>query len=324
MDDDSGIDENTVSYMDTIVIDYSMLTSNNPTQEEQNELHKFKSALSSWACFQLINHGIPTSFLAELRQASRQFFTLPIEEKKKYTMPEGGDNGYDGKDVTDTDNQEILDWNEGLNLTVFPTDRLKLEFWPQQPSIFKTLMQEYAEKLGPIFEALLKKVLQVLKVDEEKFKKQYGKNKEMNVRLNYYPISSSKRRGLGSHADFSAMTLLLQDEEGLQVLKDGQWFTVPVISDALFLNLGDPLEIMSNGVLKSAVHRVITSSRKSRLSVATFWDTDRNCDIRPLDDLITFSSPQRYETVSLQHYRTQFFKNYQSEQRLIDTVTIHY
>ncbi|KAL9242466.1 hypothetical protein vseg_016459 [Gypsophila vaccaria] len=239
-------------------------------------------------------------------------------------MPKGGNNGYDGITVVDSENQEVLDWNEGLSLTVYPQDRLKLEFWPENLSALKSLMQEYTEKLAPIFEELLKKVLHALNVDEEKFKQRYGKNKEMNLRLNYYPVCSSCRRGLAAHADFSAMTLLLQDEEGLQVLKDGQWFMVPVISHALFFNLGDPLEIMSNGVLKSAVHRAVTSTEKSRLSIVMFWDTDRNCIVGPLDDLITSSCPQQYEMVSLQHYATQFRKHYQSGERLIDTIRIRH
>jgi hypothetical protein len=38
---------------------------------------------------------------------------------------------------------------------------------------------------------------------------------------------------------------VLQDKEveGLQVLKDNQWFKVPIIPDALVINLGDQLEV---------------------------------------------------------------------------------
>jgi hypothetical protein len=51
--------------------------------------------------------------------------------------------------------------------------------------------------------------------------------------------------GVKPHADGSSITFLLQDKEveGLQVLKDNQWFKVPIIPDALVINLGDQLEV---------------------------------------------------------------------------------
>jgi hypothetical protein len=51
--------------------------------------------------------------------------------------------------------------------------------------------------------------------------------------------------GLKPHTDGSSITFVLQDKEveGLQVLKDNQWFKVPIIPDALVINLGDQLEV---------------------------------------------------------------------------------
>ncbi|XP_074281417.1 protein SRG1-like [Silene latifolia] len=315
-DDDIGM-----SYMEPLLVDYSLLTSSS-AHESANELDKFKSELTSWGCFQLINHGIATSFLDELQETSRQFFGLPTECKTKYAMPKDDNNGYDGKNITNSENQQILDWNEGLTLTVFPEDRRRLQYWPDYPSNFKTLVHEYAQKMEPVCDELFRKVLQSLNVSKESYDKQYGKNKEMNVRFNFYPASPSSRRGLGAHADFSPMTLLLQDEEGLQILKDGQWFKVPVISGALFLSIGDPTEIMTNGIFKSAVHRVVTKTEKARLSIALFWDSDRNGQIGPFDELITSSRPQQYQRVSLQHYITKFPEYYRSGERLIEAIRL--
>jgi len=41
--------------------------------------------------------------------------------------------------------------------------------------------------------------------------------------------------------------MLMQDkeEEGVQVLKDDCWYRVPIIPDALFINVGDILEVTS-------------------------------------------------------------------------------
>ena len=51
--------------------------------------------------------------------------------------------------------------------------------------------------------------------------------------------------GLKAQSDRSGITLLLQDPgvEGLQVLNDGKWYMVPVIHDAIFVNLGDQMQV---------------------------------------------------------------------------------
>ncbi|XP_021760692.1 codeine O-demethylase-like [Chenopodium quinoa] len=313
-----------VTYMEPTLIDYSILTS---SQEANDELHKFKSALSSWGCFQLINHGIPTKLLDETKKVSRQFFGLPMEEKQKYAMlpNDTSGHGYQVGNVSHVTSpssatNKVLDWNEGFSLALFPEHRRKPEFWPDFPPNFKDVFREYAARLETIFDALFKLVVQSLNVDEERFAKQYDKNRETNLRLNFYPKCEGLKQvlGLKPHADFSTMTLLLQDEEGLQVLKDEQWFMVPVIPNALFLNLGDPLEIMSNGIFKSAVHRVVTNTEKERLSVVAFWDSDRNKEIGPLDELITEDRPQIYQRVSLKEYIYTFLNYYQSGKRPIN------
>ncbi|XP_074362817.1 2-oxoglutarate-dependent dioxygenase 11-like [Apium graveolens] len=52
--------------------------------------------------------------------------------------------------------------------------------------------------------------------------------------------------GVGAHADGSAITFLLQDNEvgGLQVLQDDQWFSVPTVPNALVINIGDQVEVI--------------------------------------------------------------------------------
>lgn len=69
----------------------------------------------------------------------------------------------------------------------------------------------------------------------------------MITRFNFYPICPRPDLilGLKPHADGSTITFLLQDKqvEGLQVFKDGQWVGVPIIPEAVFINLGDQSEV---------------------------------------------------------------------------------
>ncbi|XP_057247167.1 S-norcoclaurine synthase 1-like [Beta vulgaris subsp. vulgaris] len=130
--------DNSVTYMEPLLIDYSLLISSSSSQKERDELEKFKSALCSYGCFQLINHGIQISLLDEIKKISRQFFALPKEEKQKYAMLPKDTNGYQRGVVTNsTPTNQVLDWNEGINLTLFPEDRRQLKFWPENSLHFK-------------------------------------------------------------------------------------------------------------------------------------------------------------------------------------------
>ena len=86
-----------------------------------------------------------------------------------------------------------------------------------------------------------------LNLEEDSFWKPCGQGATMNLRLNHYPPCPRPDLALGvrPHTDGSIVTYVLQekDVEGLQVLKDNQWFKVPVIPEALVVNVGDQTEV---------------------------------------------------------------------------------
>ena len=86
-----------------------------------------------------------------------------------------------------------------------------------------------------------------LNLEENCFLEQYGERSKLDARFNFYPKCPRLDLVLGVklHADGMAITLLLQDEsvEGLQFLKDDQWFKAPIIPEALVINVGDQAEV---------------------------------------------------------------------------------
>ncbi|KAE8690959.1 2-oxoglutarate and Fe(II)-dependent oxygenase superfamily protein isoform 1 [Hibiscus syriacus] len=102
--------------------------------------------------------------------------------------------------------------------------------------------------------------------------------------------------GVKPHADGSAITMLLQDKEveGLQVLKDDQWFNVPVVPQALLINVGDQVEIMTNGIFKSPLHRVVTNTERERITLAVICSPHPDQEIQPVEDLINETNPRLY------------------------------
>lgn len=85
--------------------------------------------------FQVINHGMTDFFLCKIREVSKQFFSLPREEKQKYFREADSIEGY-GNDMVLSENQTI-DWTDRLYLTISPVDQRKLRFWPQNPPTFR-------------------------------------------------------------------------------------------------------------------------------------------------------------------------------------------
>ena len=82
-----------------------------------------------------MDHGIEESYLDEVRKVAKQFFELPIEEKKKYSRAANEGEGYGG-DLIVSDKQ-ILDWSDRLALKVLPQDERMLDLWPQNPNDFR-------------------------------------------------------------------------------------------------------------------------------------------------------------------------------------------
>lgn len=111
----------------------------------------------------------------------------------------------------------------------------------------REILHEFAMKSHQINEALLKAMANSLNLEDNCFLDQYGEGAAMFARFNLYPRCPRPDLilALKPHADGSAVTILLQDKEveGLQFLKDNQWFRVPTIPDALLINIGDQIEV---------------------------------------------------------------------------------
>ncbi|KAK7311030.1 hypothetical protein RJT34_08894 [Clitoria ternatea] len=107
--------------------------------------------------------------------------------------------------------------------------------------------------------------------------------------------------GVKPDTDRSGITVLLQDKEveGLQVLVDDKWINDPTIPEALVVNLGDQMQIMSNGVFKSILHRVVTNTEKLRMSVAMFNEPEAENEIGPVESLVDETRPRLYRNVKL-------------------------
>ncbi|KAM3337185.1 hypothetical protein P3S68_032885 [Capsicum galapagoense] len=89
---------------------------------------------------------------------------------------------------------------------------------------------------------------------------------------------------------------------------------------ALLVNIGDQVEIMSNGLLKSPVHRAVTNSEKERITVAMFCSPESGSEIEPVEEIIDDKRPKLYKTVK--DYTATYFQYFQQGKRPIAAVKI--
>uniref|UniRef100_A0A8R7P283 Fe2OG dioxygenase domain-containing protein n=1 Tax=Triticum urartu TaxID=4572 RepID=A0A8R7P283_TRIUA len=243
---------------------------------------------------QLVNHGVDGGLLGRTKADVADFFGLPLEVKSAVAIPPNGMQGF-GHHFVFSEEQK-LDWVDLLFLATRPADERSLDFWPTKPSTFRDTLDKYTTELASVAEQLFRFMARDLGVDQEALLGTF-KGLPQCVRINYYPPcrQAGKVLGLSPHTDGVGMTLLLHanDVQGLQIRKDGEWFSVHALPGALVVNIGDVLEILSNGKYRSIEHRAVVNPDKERITIAAFHSVHLPCTIGPFQEL----GDARYKTV---------------------------
>lgn len=262
----------------------------------QIEMDRLSSACQEWGFFQIVNHGIPHSLLDEIKGVAKEFFNLPLQEKQKYATQPGVFQGY-GKIFVVAEDQK-LDWGDLLALALMPNKLKNLALWPTVPTKFRDTVERYAIEVERVAQEVLSLFAENLHLETDYFKNKFGSEPMNMMRMNFYPPCPTPDLvlGLSPHSDGGGITLLLQDDqtEGLHVRKNNEWVPVQPIPYALVVNIGDLVEVMTNGRYKSVEHRAVTSQERARLSVALFYNASMDAEVAPSTKLVDEDHQVRY------------------------------
>jgi 2'-deoxymugineic-acid 2'-dioxygenase/mugineic-acid 3-dioxygenase len=124
--------------------------------------------------------------------------------------------------------------------------------------------------------------------------------------INQYPPcpNPSVTLGLPPHCDRDLIALLLPARvPGLEVAYKGDWIKVQPVPRAFVVNFGQQLEVVTNGVLKSVEHRVMTNSALARTSVAMFIAPTEDCVIGPAEEFLGEENPPCYHTLRFRDFK---------------------
>ncbi|GAB4827103.1 hypothetical protein Ancab_033989 [Ancistrocladus abbreviatus] len=290
------------------VIDMQLLTSEDHMRD--SELEKLHSTCKEWGLFLLVNHGIEASVLEKLRHEVEEFFKLPLEEKMTYHVKEGDYQGYGRQAFVPGLNDKKLDWADRFYFVTNPSSLRKPNLLPELPPSLRDTLEAYILELQKLAMKLVMLMAKALKIEEKEMKEIFEDGMQ-SVRMTYYPPCPKPElvMGITPHSDGSLVTLLLQVNgvEGLQVKKDGVWIPVNFLPDSLVVNVGDILEILSNGMYKSAEHKAIVNSERERISVAMFFNPKLEGEVGPSISLIGPQNPPLFKRVGMQKYLKEFF-----------------
>ncbi|KAH9293924.1 hypothetical protein KI387_040874, partial [Taxus chinensis] len=308
------------NHLDIPIIDMGIFSGDSDLCRKK-EMEKLEIASQQWGFFQAVNHGIPGSLMEKMKETVKEFFELPLEEKLKYEVQDL--EGY-GQAFVVSDNQK-LDWADAMHLTTLPPESRKMNLWPTKPVDFRATVDEYACEIQKLSTTVLCLLSEIAGLKPDTFLNMFGKISQL-MKCNYYPPCPRPDLvlGISPHSDGSGLTVLLQDDEtvGLQICKDGAWISVQPIPDALVINIGDMLEVMSNGRYKSIEHRAVTNSERDRISIAMFYGPGRDTEVGPAPELIDELHPCQYRRFIRAEYMRHFSSDKLDGKKRIEFVKI--
>ncbi|TVU21271.1 hypothetical protein EJB05_30898, partial [Eragrostis curvula] len=279
------------------------------TSEE--EIANLGSACQQWGFFQLINHGVPDELILDVRRDIAEFFKLPLEAKKAYAqLPESGLEGY-GQAFVFSETQK-LDWSDMIYLMLRPKESRDMRFWPAQPPSFRSTVDRYSAEAARVVSCLLRFMAADMGLEQPESLFQVFRGQPQTMKVTYYPpcTQAGKVLGLSPHTDACGLTLLLHvnDVHGLQMrTDDGKWLAVEPLDGAFIVNIGDILEILSNGRYRSAEHRVVVHPNKERIAAAMFHQVCPDTTVGPLPEVAKGDAGPRFKSVSHSDFMKRFF-----------------
>ncbi|KAK6124135.1 hypothetical protein DH2020_042108 [Rehmannia glutinosa] len=288
-----------------------------------SELDKLHKACQEWGFFQVINHGVDYEVIEIMKLEIKEFFNLPIEEKNKFCQEAGDIEGY-GQAFVVSEEQK-LDWADLFYIVTLPTHLRKPHLIPKLPAKFRDAIESYAAELKILAMSILDQMAKALNMKSEEIKTQFEEGMQ-SMRMNYYPPCPQPElvTGLCPHSDAGGLTILLQinEMEGLQIKKDGIWIPVSPPPDAFVINIGDMLEILTNGTYRSIEHQATVNSKKERLSIATFLSPKMNSELGPAPSLINPQTPPKFKTIGMENFLRGYFSRELKGKSYLDAVKI--
>ena len=261
------------------------------------------------------NHGFDDAAQEELYQEVQGFFALDEETKKQYEIPGlAGQRGYvsfgreHAKGISAHDLKEF--WQVGQPEPAYNGPEYhdnvavaeRPNFMPTYTSVF--------QKLESIGLEMLSAIAMHLGLEPNYFEPWVRGGNSILRAIHYPPITQDPGDSVraGQHEDINLITLLMgASADGLQVLnKQNEWVGITAIPGSLVVNVGDMLQRLAKGCLRSTTHRVVNPPKEKwsepRFSIPFFLHPVGKMPLNALASCINEQRPKAFDDITAGDY----------------------
>ncbi len=288
------------------VVDISLLYSADST-ERQQAASLLDKAVRNAGFFYLKGHQISKELTENLKASVKDYFAqsheskmanyIGLSENHSGYVPQGEEQFYSHNiQQTNTDLKEAYDIGpESPSLMAQFVNDASVQ-WPDNAS-FKQAVRAYYNAMLELSRILFKGFALALNLPEETFV-QHLSTPPSQLRLIHYfdnPNAKADDSGIGAHTDYEFFTILLPTAPGLQVLNGAnEWINVPLLDDCFVINIGDMMELVSNGHYVATSHRV-RQVKEERYAFPFFSSLDYDTVVAPIASLAEAQPTSTYE-----------------------------
>ena len=288
-------------------------------QHREETVETIRKACEDTGFLVVTGHGVPKEAIKRVEVASREFFSLPHQEKMGYIGGTGVFRGYTPIETSTLAlSRDIVtppDLCEAFSINRFDDHEVALRsglregredffapnIWPERPEGFKHAFQTYYKVMEDLATRLMRLMALALELDENWFDDKI-RDHITSLTVNYYPElekpADSDQFRRSEHTDWGSLSILFHDgKPGLQIKSsNGEWEDIPLVSDAFVINLGDLMASWTNDRWKSTYHRVVIPEGYSgdRLSIIFFHQPAYDALIECIPTCTSPSDPPRY------------------------------
>jgi len=256
--------------------------------------------------FYLRGHRVAQEAQAQLMLQAQRFFALPSADKLEYYIgkstnhrgyvPPGEEVFYGGaRDQKESFDLCFESLDDSVPAPAHPFAGANV--WPVLPG-FRAAVGGYYRAVFELGRTLLRGFALGLDLPETFFD-HFVTAPPSQLRMLHYPPNPAPEVtvGIGAHTDYECFTILLPTAPGLEVMNGaGAWIDAPPRPGCFVVNIGDTLEMWTNGLLTATSHRV-RKVAEERFSFPLFFSCDYDVVVAPLPKFVGSQQPARYPPV---------------------------
>lgn len=273
---------------------------------------------------------IPPRLFKSMKETAERFFASPLRDKMHYYI---GDSAHHRGYVPVTEKGAYGDekirsyeaFDIGYDAPELPAHRRRgFELvgpnrYPQHVPGMEEALSAYYRANFEISRQILRLIARGSSLPDDHFEPHITRPASQLRMIHYLAndvLVHSDDASMGAHTDYELFTILHQSSPGLVAFDriTQRWRHMPVFKNALIVLAGDMLQFLTNGRLKSLLHRVVATGEE-RYSFPFFMNLDFETRLRVLPHY-----GQSDETVVVGHHLLgQLYRDFPYIKRRVDS-----